>query len=407
MLGIDYEKADLDTRSIFAFNRHTAYDGMLYLKEKYQLSGIVILSTCNRTEIYISVNQYISNLLEMVCALKDVSPEKYRHLVVQREGKEAIHHLFQLACGMKSKIFGEDQIITQVKKASFEAREAQTIDSNLEKIFQGAITVAKKVKANVHLTAIKTSVIEEMKRALKEDGVVFEKSNCLVIGNGEIGRLAATTMVDAGAKVTVTVRNYKTKEVTIPQGCHVVDYAKRYEQIADYDVIISATTSPHHTLKYEECHHLLQDGKRRYLVDLAVPRDISSQFREEVNFSCYDIDSLGGTSQSIKDNKAMEIAMTIIKEQEEKLFEKKGMENYLSTIQDIGKNSADICYKRIKKEVNKFVQNQEQENVEKLIRQGTKKTVCSVLFEMKKTLPLEYFEPCLEVMKQIIEKQNF
>ena len=145
MRGNDYEKADLDTRALFAFHHHASLDGMVYLKETYQLSGVVILSTCNRTEVYISAKEEQKDLLDMICSLKGISPDTYGSITVERRGQEAVHHLFQLACGMKSKVFGEDQIITQVKTALTDAREAKTTDRNLEKIFQAAITAAKKV----------------------------------------------------------------------------------------------------------------------------------------------------------------------------------------------------------------------------------------------------------------------
>lgn len=407
MIGIDYEKADLDTRSLFSFHHHASFEGMLYLKETYKLSGVVILSTCNRTELYISTKEERKDLLDMVCSLKEISPDGYRDMVVERTGQEAIDHLFQLACGMKSKVFGEDQIITQVKTALDSAREAQTTDRNLEKVFQTAITAAKKVKSTVHLTAIKTSVIEQMKEALYGEKDSLLGVRCLVIGNGEIGRLAAACMVEEGAKVTVTVRNYKTRQVEIPKGCKVLDYADRYAHLQEFEIIISATASPHHTIKYEDCAHLLQDGMHRYLVDLAVPRDISSKFREEKYVTTYDIDSLGGVSETVQDNKAVELAMDIIREQEEKLFSKKEMQEYVEMIQTIGEIGADVSYKRIKKQVNKVVSEEAKQIVEQQIRLGTKKTMTSLLFDMRKHMEEDQWELCLSVMKQVLSEQNF
>lgn len=407
MIGIDYEKADLDTRSLFSFHHHASFEGMLYLKETYKLGGVVILSTCNRTEVYISTKERRTDLLEMVCSLKDISPDKYRDMVVERTGQEAIDHLFQLACGMKSKVFGEDQIITQVKIALSDAREAQTADRNLEKVFQAAITAAKKVKSTVHLTAIKTSVVEQMKEALYKEKKNLCGVRCLVIGNGEIGRLAASCMVEEGAEVTVTVRNYKTRQVEIPKGCKTLDYAERYAHLQEFEIIISATTSPHHTIKYEDCAHLLQDGKHRYLVDLAVPRDISSRFREEKYVTTYDIDCLGSVSEMLKDDKAVALAMDIIREQEEKLSSQKEMQEYVELIQAIGDMGADVSYKRIKKQVNKVLLEDAKPVVEQQIRLGTKKTITSLLFDIRKYMEEEQWQTCLSVIKQVLSEQNF
>lgn len=407
MIGIDYEKADIDIRSLFSFHHHASQEGMQYLKDKYGFSGIIIISTCNRTEVYVSVPERIDHLFDMVCMLKNIKPDEYRNYVVERESKEAIHHLFQLTCGMKSKVFGEDQIITQVKTALSQARDIEVMDAYLEKIFQSAITAAKKVKAQVHLTAIKSSVIEEMKKSIYKEKESLQNCKCLVIGNGEIGRLAASAMVKERAKVTVTVRNYKTRQVEIPKGCKVLDYADRLNHIDEFEIIISATTSPHHTVKYEDCAELFLDGTHRILIDLAVPRDISSAFALMPNVTLYDIDSLGGISMTVADNEAMAQAMSIIKEYEDKLVENQQVKHFLTTIQTVGEMSGTMAYKRVKKQFDQLIDEEEQKQVEELVRQGTQKTVTSLLFDIKKQLPEEYWEACLQAMKTTIEEQIF
>lgn len=407
MIGIDYEKADLNIRSLFAFQPSASLEGMQALKNKYGLDGIVIVSTCNRTEVYVSAKEEVKDLFALVCSLKKIDSEKYEKYVVERQNQDVIHHLFQLACGMKSKVFGEDQIITQVKTALLQAREAETTDAYLEKVFQGAITAAKKIKSQVHLTAVKASVIEEMKRVLQEHKKSLEGCKCLVIGNGEIGRLAATAMIAEKAIVTVTVRNYKTRQVEIPKGCKVVDYKDRLQQVKECEIIISATTSPHHTIKYEECAKLFRDGKQRILIDLAVPRDISSLFAEEKDVLLYNIDTLGGNSVAKQDDTAMAKALDIIKEYEDKLTKQQQIQEFLSDIQTIGEISGEVAYKRIKKPLNRALEEQQQDEIEKLMRQGTQKTITSLLFDIKKMLPDKYWEECLKAMRVTIEEQKF
>lgn len=407
MIGIDYEKADLNIRSLFAFQPSASLEGMQVLKNKYGLDGIVIVSTCNRTEVYVSAKEEVKDLFALVCSLKKIDSEKYEKYVVERQNQDAIHHLFQLACGMKSKVFGEDQIITQVKTALLQAREAETTDAYLEKVFQGAITAAKKIKSQVHLTAVKASVIEEMKRVLQEHKKSLEGCKCLVIGNGEIGRLAATAMIAEKAIVTVTVRSYKTRQVEIPKGCKVVDYKDRLQQVKECEIIISATTSPHHTIKYEECSNLFRDGKQRILIDLAVPRDISSLFAEEKDVLLYNIDTLGGNSVAKQDDTAMAKALDIIKEYEDKLTKQQQIQEFLSDIQTIGEISGEVAYKRIKKPLNRALEEQQQDEIEKLMRQGTQKTITSLLFDIKKMLPDKYWEECLKAMRVTVEEQKF
>lgn len=400
MVGIDYEKADLDTRELFSFHKHSLLGAMEYIQSEYELNGVILLSTCNRTELYVSTDETIEDLFEMLCAAKKVSKEQYRNYAIERRGQEAIDHLFQLACGLKSKIFGEDQIISQVKTALLQAREAETTDTYLEKVFQTAIATAKKVKTEVHLTAVKTSVIEEMLKALNNHFQTLQGKKCMVIGNGEIGRLAAERMVAEQAEVTMTVRNYKTREVEIPEGCKTVDYKDRYEGMADYDIVISATSSPHHTIKYEDSHTLFEDGRQHIFVDLAVPRDISSRYGQVENIILYNIDTLGGVSKTEQDNEALALALAIIKEEEEELKSWDNFRVYVPSVQAIGHVNGLLTYKRMEKKLKKMIEPEHQKEAEQLIRNATEKTITSMLFDLRKNLPMEYWQVCMEAFEK-------
>ncbi len=406
MVGIDYEKADLDTRELFSFHKHASLQAMEQIQSEYELNGVVLISTCNRTELYVSSDETIDHLFEILCSIKKVSAKEYYRFAVERKGHDAIDHLFQLSCGLKSKVFGEDQIISQVKHALLQAREAQTTDTFLEKVFQMAIAAAKKVKTEVHLTAVKTSVIEEMIKVLKKELDTLIGKKCMVIGNGEIGRLAAQRLVEEKSDVTITVRNYKTREIEIPKGCQTVEYKDRYDKMAGYDMVISATASPHHTIKYEDSHTLFEDGKQHILVDLAVPRDISSQYEQVENIILYNIDTLGGISKTEQDNEALALALSIIKEQEEELESWENFRVYVPAVQAIGHLGGLTTYKRVEKNINKIIESSNRKEVEKLIRNAAEKTITSMLFDLRKNLPTEYWQVCMEAFEKNMIKEE-
>lgn len=398
MAGIDYEKADLSIRSLFSFQNHVATKTMVYIKERCRVDGVVILFTCNRTEVYISAEDKIDNLFDTICLVKNIDAEKYKSYAVERCDMDAVNHLFKLACGMKSKVFGEDQIITQVKNALLMAREVNTTDSYLERVFQTALAAAKKVKTNVKLTPVNASVVDELLKVLRLKIKCFENKKCLVIGNGIIGRLAAASMAKEGANVTVTVRNYKTRQVEIPKGCKVVDYKDRYIDMGLYDIIISATTSPHYTVKYEECRHILADGRSHILADLAVPRDIPEQFNEMENIILYNIDNLGQSSYIGHDDEAVKYALEIIKEYENKLIAEENIKEYITAIQNISEACGSLVFERAKKELKTQCTNIDE--TERIIRKATEKTVSSMLFELKKNLPFEYYSACIDAIEE-------
>lgn len=396
MTGIDYEKADLTTREIFSFQKHSAELAMEQLKEKHGFSGVILLSTCNRTELYVSTDEIEGDLFEILCQLKGVSPKEYEQYKVQRKGEEAIDHLFCLACGMKSKIFGEDQIISQIRAALFQAREVQTTDTYLEKVFQTAVATAKKVKTEVRLTAVKTSVVEEMLSVLKRENGTLTGKNALVIGNGEIGRLAARSLLKEGIKVTMTLRNYKTRQVEIPQGCETMDYQDRYQGIGEYDLVVSATSSPHHTIKYQDSHQYFEDGRQHILVDLAVPRDISSRYAQVENIKLYNIDTLGGNAHNLRDESQLAKAYEMIEEQKEELRLWQSFRVHIPTVQNLGCTGGMLTYKRIEKNIKKLVEPSNLLEVETLVEKAAEKTITSMLFDLRKNLPMEYWQICME-----------
>lgn len=403
MIGVDYENADIDVRSAFAFQHHAVCDILTYIKENTDVSGAVLISTCNRTELYISAPKKINNLKEQMCFLGNVSFEKYSKYMTERQETQVVDHLFKLACGMKSKIFGEDQIITQVKNALIIARESNATDPVLERLFQMAVTAGKKVKSTVRLSAVEASVIQELKNVLDKDFDTISGKKCIVIGNGQIGQLASAFMVKKGALVTVTVRNYKTKKVNVPEGCKIIDYRDRYSVLKDFDIIISATTSPHYTIKYNECHQLFEDGKFRVMADLAVPRDISEEFSKNPYIKMYDIDNLGGVNTGI-DNEAVMQAENIIEEYKKRFQSDEDVKQYIEAIQSIGEVAGTITYSRIEKDIKLDIENGN-DDLKNIISDGTKRTVTSMLYNLKKHLPKEYWTACIEAFRQDLESK--
>ena len=150
MIGIDHSRANIDVRCIFSFTKKQMAEVLPKIKEQQGVHGCVMISTCNRMELWVSCEDDISiDLCELLCRLREVSFEHYGPYFTEREEKEAVKHLFALSCGLKSRILGEDQIITQVKESLAFAREQYTTDNVLEVLFRMAVTAAKKVKTGV------------------------------------------------------------------------------------------------------------------------------------------------------------------------------------------------------------------------------------------------------------------
>lgn len=266
MSGVDHACADLARRERFALTAEQAEAALACAKQTAGVRGAVVLATCNRTEVYVSLEDGAD--VAPFSLLPHVAPREWEGCVVLR-GEQAFSHLAQTACGLNSRIFAEDQILTQVKNALRQARAAQAADGALEVFFREAIAAAKRVKTELRFSHGDASAATAARDLLLANS---EARRMLVIGNGEMGRACADECARAGLAVTMTQRRFRHGEVAVPHGVSVIDYAARYERLGEFDAVVSATASPHYTLTAEQLAGRA-DIPRLYL-DLAVPRDI-------------------------------------------------------------------------------------------------------------------------------------
>ena len=306
MIGTDHGLASADVRSAFALPSDVRDDALALARAKLGATGVALLATCNRTELWASFDGVPSPmrsveangtpkdddlLLQTICEMHMVKPADYARYFACRSGDAAVDHLFNVACGLRSAIIAEDQIVSQVKQAITYSRETGLADSVLEVLFRQAVTSAKQVKSGVRFTRAYATAIDQAIEQLQNGGIDLSGAKCMVIGNGEYGRLAALTLVEQGAEVLVTVRQYTHGTVTIPNGCTGIPYADRYDYINHCKVVMSATTSPHYTLERDELAAALDADVHIELFDLAIPRDIDPDIANLQGVAFHDIDS--------------------------------------------------------------------------------------------------------------------
>lgn len=282
MAGVDFGKAALEQREALAFTKTQAVSGMHEALRQPGVAGCVIYSTCNRTELWLCAEDSSeADPRGLLCALKGVGEKQFFRVLTQRRGAAAVRHLFETACGLHSRIWGEDQIITQVRDAAQLAVNEGTAGKILGKLFQTAVTCAKKVKTQVRFSAGGSSVATAAVARCEELRGPVKGLRCLVIGSGNMGFLAARALISAGAEVEMTLRRYKYGVSAVPEHCGAVPYDDRMEKIADADLVFSATASPHYTLRSVPVGDICaKNPKPRIFVDLAVPRDMESAIGE-------------------------------------------------------------------------------------------------------------------------------
>ncbi len=288
MSGIDYSLAQIDTRQKFSFTKARQAELYDILCAQDGIEGCVLLATCNRTEIYLScADGFDPEPFELLCSAAGADYAQYRQLHFTRRADEALTHLCLLACGAKSQIWGEDQILTQVKEAVAYARECHAADSVLEVMFRTAVTCGKRIKTELNMARRETSVADQLLCKLTE---YPDARSVLVIGNGEIGRLAAAALAANGYRTAMTIRQYRHKQVIIPPGVEGFEYDERYDRLGDFDAVVSATRSPHFTIEAARVAAL--ENHPSLYFDLAVPRDIETAVGKLKGAQLFDVDTL-------------------------------------------------------------------------------------------------------------------
>lgn len=405
MIGIDHSKASVDIRAKFSFTKKKAVESMSRLKEKQGILGCIILSTCNRMEIWVSTKEEEEiSLYDFLCKEKEVEKDAYQEYFIKRENEEAVRHLFYLTSGLKSQILAEDQIITQVKDALTLARDAYCTDNVLEVLFRMAVTAAKKVKTEVTFSRANTSVIHQAMERLRNQGFSFEGKTCMVIGNGEMGKVTALALKEAGADVTVTVRQYRSGVVNIPQGCNRINYGERMKLLPDCDLVVSATASPNYTLTKENFEEIKLDTASVVLIDLAVPRDIDPEVGKLQNVSLYDIDSFRIDAASPKLQASMKKAGEILDDQMKEFYDWFNGRDVFPRIEEIKADAVEDLNLRIAKILKKTpMEQKDRESLLNAIDTAAGKVVNKMIFGLRDSLEQEAFLDCVEGLEKIYE----
>ena len=406
MLGIDHNLAPVDVRAVFSFTKKTAVAAMERLKMEAKVEGCIILSTCNRMEIWASTEEdWEGSLLEELCRIKEVDPTEFQEYFVERQGEEAADHLFHLTCGLKSMILAEDQIITQVKDALALARENYFTDSVLEVLFRKAVTAAKKVKTDVVFTRANETAMDRAVAMLEGQGFFLKGKTCMVIGNGEMGKLAALTLASKGANVTVTVRQYRSGVVQIPRGCSRIDYGKRMELFPACDLVVSATASPNYTLRMELLEQCVPEHPV-VLIDLAVPRDIEPAIGDLPQVSLYDIDDFR-SQEDAENADAYRQAEYILKEEMDEFYGWLNGRDLIPRIQTIQQDAVTDLNLRIQKIIRRLpMETAEQEQLLKSIDTAAGKVVGKMMFGLRDFLEKDSFLECMDGLEKLYETEQ-
>ncbi|NUN09471.1 MAG: glutamyl-tRNA reductase [Ignavibacteriaceae bacterium] len=296
-ISINHHTAPVELREAVHLSTEEIKDQLKSLNGEF-LNEAFIISTCNRTEIYgipakSNLNYVdLENFLLTRKPVEGVSDENFQKFF----SCSAINHLFKVASGIDSLLIGDNQILGQVRESFMLAEENNSVGFLTKRVFDAALKVGKRVKTE---TTISDGAITVSYAAVQLIEKIFSnlaKKSALVIGAGETGAIAAKHLRDKNiGRLVITNRTYeKAEKLAEEVHARIVPFSQFRESIHEFDIIISATSSPDLLITYDEVKAMMKkrNNAATVLMDIAVPRDISPESKKIENVFYHDIDSL-------------------------------------------------------------------------------------------------------------------
>ncbi len=298
LVGLSHKTAPVAIREKLTFSESAQADALTRLTGLKSVSEAVILSTCNRTEVYALTSASVDGpgaIIEFLAEYHDLDPVELTRYLYIEEGEAVVRHLFRVVASLDSMVLGEAQILGQVKDAYEVAFQNQACGRVFNRLFRQSFEVGKRVRTETDIgenaVSISYAAIELTKR-------VFEKleGRCvLVIGAGKMSELTAKHLVSNGVRrVLVANRTFeRARDLAEKFGGEAIEYDKLYERMREADIVISSTAATSYVITRDEIARVAR--RRRdplFLIDIAVPRDIDPECATVPDVFLYDIDAL-------------------------------------------------------------------------------------------------------------------
>ena len=362
VVGVNHRTAPVEVREKLSFSDHQLKEAFSTLLSYPSIDGSVILSTCNRTEVYVAsldvdtglkvVREFLANWAGL--SLSDIKNYTYNYTLY-----DAVHHLFRVASGLDSMILGETHILGQVRDAFLKASSLKASNKILNTLFQHAITVGKKVRTETGIDKNPVSVsYAAVQLACSFFGSLKDKK-ALLIGAGKMSSLTAKHLNYYGIKeIIVANRSFeKAEQFAREFNGRAVPFAKIYDILAEVDLVISCTGAPHLIIHKEQLESVIKNRQHPlYLIDIAVPRDIDPEIAQLPNVYLHDIDKLQNVvTKNLEERKKLaEMAENIIETELKAFIEWHSTQFVVPTIVALKKKAEEIKEKEVTKALNKL-----------------------------------------------------
>ncbi|MBS1127087.1 MAG: glutamyl-tRNA reductase [Nitrospirae bacterium] len=301
VIGLNHKTADVDLREKLAFNGPKLEDGIRQIRELPGIKETVIVSTCNRVEIYLTVKDVekaFESVKDFFVRFFEIRRESLDNALYLYHDMEAVRHIFRVSSSLDSMVVGEPQILGQLKDAFEFALERKTTGVLLNRLLKKAISVAKRVRTETKIAENAVSISFAAVELAKKIFADLSEKTFMLLGAGEMAELAAKHMINNGVKdIVIANRTYET-------GCNLakefngraIRFDDYLNELAHADILVCSTGAQNYVLLKDQMQKVMKERKNRpvFLIDISVPRNIDPEINDLDNVYLYDVDDLKG-----------------------------------------------------------------------------------------------------------------
>ena len=298
-IGVSHKTAPVEVRERLVVTDARAAEFLRDLHGVPEVQEVVAISTCNRTELYLVVDDPVeaeSTVLAMLARQANIRPTALSGAIYSHRNCDAARHLYRVSAGLESMIVGEDQVQGQVRRAYDAALERETTGPLTNHLFRAALVTGKRVRTETAIGEGHISLPSVSAMLAREVLGDLQGRRAVIIGTGESSELAARALADAGAQLVFVATRRRDRAVSLAArfDAESVSFDELPEALVEADMVISATSSPHLLIEARELAEVQsqRDERPLLIIDLAVPRDVEADCAEVAGVTLHDVDDL-------------------------------------------------------------------------------------------------------------------
>jgi glutamyl-tRNA reductase len=364
LVGLSHKTAPVEIREKISIPPEKQEEALTRLIKMPAIKEAVILSTCNRTELYCAASGELENGVEQVIGflsdLHSIENESLKKHLYYLHSREMINHLFVVSSSLDSMVLGEAQILGQVKEAYSYALDFGTTGLVLNRLFQEAISIGKKVRTD---TEIGENAVSISYAAVELAKMIFGSltgRRAMLVGAGKMSELTAKHLHSNGVKEIIVANRTYERSVELAEKFNGTPVA--FDDLTEYlqqaDIVVSSTGAPHIIITKQQMIEVMHKRKNRpiFLIDIAVPRDIEPSINELYNTYLYDVDDLQGVVDSnlAAREKEAEKAKEIIEQSADDFLRWMASLDVVPTITELRQKAEEICSSEVEKALAKL-----------------------------------------------------